>query len=161
MARIVFPDGETPSSPGGEFFYYPVGCEISAMQTVEETRRKRLQILVAKHQGMANLCEKLGYARNETATLTRILNANVRHDRGGKPYNMGSPTAREIEEKLELPEGWMDTPPSQAELDDRPDPVSLAMDLITAMEPEAQYQAVRLLGALAKPHPANGTSDTH
>jgi hypothetical protein len=128
------------------------------MQTAEETRRLRLQMLVQKHNGMANLCEKLGYARNETATLTRILNGNLRHDRGGQPYNMGSPMARHIEEALNLAHGWMDTPPTYAELHGEPDPVTKAVDLLTAMDPEAQYQALRLLDALAQPPKANGTS---
>lgn len=108
MARIVFPIGESSSTPTGEFFYDPTGCPIPTMLTVEEIRRKNLQSLVERHNGMANLCEKLGYARNETAALTRIQNANVRHDRGGKPYNMGSPMAREFELKLNLEPGWMD-----------------------------------------------------
>ena len=109
MEHIVFPDGETLSRPCGEFLFSPAGGPINWMQAVEETRRIRLQMLVKKHGSMANLCQLLGYARTETATLTRILNANVRHDRGGKPYNMGSPMAREIEEKLSLGLGWMDT----------------------------------------------------
>ena len=126
------------------------------MQTVEETRRLRLQMLVDQHHGMANLCEKLGYARNETATLTRILNGNVRHDRGGKPYNMGSPMAREIEEKLALPVGWMDTPPSQAEQYGRSEPLDKLAQLLATMEPEMQYKVVRMVGALAQP--ADGTN---
>lgn len=131
------------------------------MQTVEETRRLRLQMLVNQHKGMANLCEKLGYARNETATLTRILNGNIRHDRGGKPYNMGSPMAREIETTLALEEGWMDTPPSYADLHGQSDPIGKAVQVLEAMEPEARYQALRLLDALAQPAPANGTSGQH
>ncbi len=59
---------------------------------------------------MANLCQLLGYARNDTAKLTRIMNANVRHERGGKTYNMGDALAREIERKLGLERGWMDNP---------------------------------------------------
>ena len=108
MARILFPNGESNARPIGEFSFSPVDSGIARMRTVEEIRRANLQVLVDQHAGMANLCEKLGYARNETATLTRILNANVRHDRGGKPYNMGSPMAREMEDKLQLELGWMD-----------------------------------------------------
>jgi len=87
-------------------------------------------MLVNKHGSMASLCERLGYARNETATLTRILNANIRHDRGGEPYNMGSPMARKIEEKLSLGLGWMDTPPSYAELHGEEDPRAEVMQLM-------------------------------
>jgi hypothetical protein len=127
------------------------------MNTVEETRRNRLRMLVKKHESMANLCQMLGYARNETATLTRILNANIRHDRDGKPYNMGSPMARQIEETLSLGEGWMDTPPTYAELDgdDRQAQMLLAMENIPAdLWPTAQ----RLLAALEKPQAKNGTT---
>lgn len=52
--------------------------------------------------------------------MSRIANANVRHDRNGELYVMGSPMARKIESKLGLDEGWMDTPPTYEELD--PDP---------------------------------------
>jgi hypothetical protein len=161
MDNIIFPLGERLSRPIGEFIFYPLESPIRHMQTVEETRRLRLQMLVNQHNGMANLCEKLGYARNETATLTRILNANVRHDRGGKPYNMGSPMAREIENMLRLEPGWMDTPPSYSEMNGQDDPISKALDLMAAMEPEARYQALRLLDAIAQPPKANGTSGHH
>lgn len=132
------------------------------MKTVEETRRERLKILVDRHggekDGMANLCQELGYARNNTAGLTRILNANVRHERDGEPYEMGSKKAREIEEKLSLPAGWMDTPLTYSELNGQDDPISKAVELMAAMEPEARYQALRLLDALAQPPKANGTN---
>jgi hypothetical protein len=121
------------------------------MNTVEETRRIRLRMLVKKHESMANLCQLLGYARNETATLTRILNANIRHDRAGKPYNMGSPMARQIEETLFLGTGWMDTPPTYAELAGGDDPrakVALAMERM----PDSEiYQLQRFVDAVAQP----------
>lgn len=155
MGAIVFPMGETLSSPYGEFSFSPAGGQILRMEIVEETRRIRLQMLVKKHGSMASLCERLGYARNETATLTRILNANIRHDRGGEPYNMGSPIARKIEEKLSLGLGWMDTPPSYAELHGEEDPRTKVMLLMEAMPPDQWSTAVRLLDALAQP--ATGT----
>lgn len=127
------------------------------MNPVEETRRTRLKMLVKKHEGMANLCQALGYARNETATLTRIMNANVRHERGGKAYEMGSPMARKIEEKLGYELGWMDTPPTFAELDgdDRQAQMLLAMESIPA---DLWPTARRLLDALGKPEAKNGTT---
>lgn len=105
---------------------------------------------------MANLCEKLGFARNETATLTRILNGNVRHERGGTPYNMGSPMARSIEAKLNLEHGWMDTPPSLSEQYGHSEPLDKMAALLAAMEPEMQYKVVRMVAALSQP--ANGTN---
>lgn len=83
---------------------------ISPVETVEQTRRARLRLLVEQHNGLANLCETLGYSRKETSGLSRILNGNLRHDRDGEPYNMGSPMARGIESKLGKTIGWMDTP---------------------------------------------------
>ena len=134
------------------------------MKTVEETRRERLQMLVKQHggekDGMANLCEALGLARNNTAGLTRILNANIRHDRDGESYEMGSKKAREIEQKLKLPSGWMDTPPSLAEQYGSSEPIDKLAQLLAAMEPEMQYKVVRMVGALAQP--AEGTNgETH
>lgn len=157
MGAIVFPKGETMSTPLGEFFNSPLGSQIGAMDTVEETRRLRLQILVTKHGSMADLCEGLGYARTETATLTRILNANVRHDRGGKLYNMGSPMARDIEKKLNLPHGWMDTPPTYDELLGEQDPRTKVMQLMEGMPEDQWATVVRLVDALAQPTLATGT----
>ena len=157
MECIVLPEGETLSSPIGEFYFSPAGDSIFLMNAVEETRRIRLRMLVKKHASMASLCELLGYARNETATLTRILNANVRHDRDGELYNMGSPMARKIEEKLSLDVGWMDTPPSYAELHGEDDPRTKVMLLMEAMPPDQWSTAVRLLDALAQPSQATGT----
>lgn len=160
MGYIVFPTGESLSSTGGEFLFPQRYIEILGMKTVEETRRDRLQMLVERHggdkDGMANLCEALGYARNNTAGLTRILNANVRHDRDGEPYEMGSKKAREIETKLGLPVGWMDTPPSLFEQFGHSEPLDKMAELMAVMEPAMQYQAVRVVGSLVKP--AEGTN---
>jgi hypothetical protein len=155
---VIFPEGETKSTPHGEFIFSPRGSSIKGMETAEETRRNRLRMLVKKFGSMADLCQALGYARNETATLTRILNANVRHERGGKPYNMGSPMAREIEEKLALAKGWMDTPPTYAELLDERDPRAKAMAVFESLPVDQWDTALRLLDALAQPAKKNGTN---
>ena len=68
---------------------------------------------------------------------------------------MGDPTAREIEEKLNLGLGWMDTPPAYAELHGEEDPRTKVMLLLEAMPPDQWPTAVRLLDALAQP--ATGT----
>jgi len=152
------PNGECKSSPFGNLIFTPWVSKIARMESVEETRRIRLQMLVKKHGGMANLCETLGYARTETATMTRILNANIRHDRGGKPYNMGSPMARQIEQKLSLDHGWMDTPPTCAELHGNEDPRTKVMQLMEAMPPDQWATIVRLVDALSQPARATGTN---
>lgn len=134
----------------------PLGIQTNPMETVEETRRARLKILVSQYGGMASLCEKLGYARNETATLTRILNANVRHDRDGKPYNMGSPMARQIETVLNLPVGWMDTSPSYGELHGEDDLRGQVLKAMENMSPSQIYQTIAIMNALQVKTPPDG-----
>jgi hypothetical protein len=160
MIAIVFPAGEGLSRPTGEFLL-PHWCyEISSMKTVEETRRDRLKMLVEQHggekNGMANLCEALGLARNNTAGLTRILNANLRHDRDGEAYELGSKKAREIESKLRLAVGWMDTPTSLAVQFGGTGPIDKLAEILAVMEPEMQCKVVRMVAALNEP--ANGTN---
>lgn len=156
MDAIVFPTGEQMSSPGGEFHFSPGSFPIPPMKTVEETRRERLLALIEKEGSLANLLEKIGLARNENSRLSRIANANVRHERGGKPYVMGSPMAREIEEKLNLPTGWMDTPPSPIETYGMTAPLERMAELFAVMEPEMQYKVVRMVAALNEQ--ADGTN---
>lgn len=119
----------------------------------------RLNMLVRKHGGMANLCEALGYARKETAAMTRIANANLRHDRNGEPYVMGTPIARRIEKALGLENGWMDTPPTYAELHGDNDKITKAMALMESMPDDQRDVALRLLDALTKPPKRNGTEN--
>ena len=132
------------------------------VKTVEETRRARLKMLVDRYggekDGMANLCEALGMARNNTAGLTRILNANVRHERNAEVYDMGSKTAREIEDKLGLPRGWMDTPADLLEQYAGSAPLEKVATLMLSMEPDMQYRVARLVAAMAEP--TDGTDKT-
>lgn len=130
------------------------------MKTIEETRREKLQILVDRHNGMANLCEALGYARNDTAPLTRILHANARRDRGeGKTYNMGSPMARDIESKLGLDVGWMDTPMGYSDMqpDDR---IVHVMKIMESMPDWQRDQAMRIIDTFAEPAKPNRNGTT-
>lgn len=129
---------------------------ITGVQTIAETRRQRLTMLLAKHKSLAELNDRLGLARTD-ATLSQIKNQSAHH-KTGKPRAMGDELARRIEGALNLPEGWMDTPPTYAELHGEPDIISKALTLLEAMEPQARYQALRLLDALAQPPMANGTN---
>ena len=79
----------------------------------------------------------------------------MRTDRPGKFFIMGDDQAREIEQKLSLDTGWMDTPPSYLELNGEEDPRTKVMLLMEAMPPDQWATAVRLLDALAQP--ATGT----
>ena len=145
-------------SPGKFFFTHGDG-PISVMQTVQDTRRQRVGILKKEYVKWSALNKALEWESTNTR-LSQIHSGTLRSDRG-TPYTMGDDTAREIEQKLKLPTGWMDTPPSYAELNGTPDPAARASEILSAMEPEAQYQAIRLLDALCQPTKANGTSGQH
>ena len=158
MVPIVFPLGDCLSMPDGEFNFSDKKSPIAGMQPVEDTRRERLKRLAQQEGGLANLCAKLSLSRKETSGLSRILNANIRHERGGVPYVMGSQMARDMEKKLGLPNGLMDTPLSYAEIHNEEDPRALVMSLMEAMPSAEWATVVRLVDALAQPTPktANG-----
>ena len=162
MAAIVFPAGERNQPPAGEFTFFFIGGQIRPMKPVEETRRQRLLLLIKEHGGQTRLIEKLPKTEINASTVARIANANVRHDRGGAPYVMGSPMARQIEIALGLPSGWMDTPLTYADMHGEDDPRTKAMQLMESMPPDQWATAVRLLDALAQPATqANGTTGHH
>lgn len=130
------------------------GHVIEAMQTISETRLTRLAMLVKQHGGsLAALNEAIGLDRTD-ATLSQIR-TKAPHSRTGKPRVMGDDLARKIEEKLSLGLGWMDTPPSYAELHGEEDPRTKVMLLMEALPPDQWPTAVRLLDALTQP--ATGT----
>lgn len=145
------------SIPYGKYFFLPVGDEIKGMDTVFETRRARLQMLVKEYGSVAELNRKLG--REETyGRLYQIHNRSVRKERGTF-YEMGDPTARQIEETLKLPKGWMDTPPTYAELHGEDDARAKVMLLMESMPPDQWPTAVRLIAALTQPKIANGDNN--
>lgn len=127
------------------------------MQTISETRLTRLAILVKHHGGsLAKLNEAIGLDRTD-ATLSQIR-TKAPHSKTGKPRVMGDDLARKIEEKLSLGLGWMDTPPSYAEMHGEDDPRTKVLLLMESMPPDQWPTAVRLLDALAQPTKANGTN---
>lgn len=128
---------------------------IGAMQTIDETRRQKLAILVGQHgNSLAKLNEALGMDRTD-ATLSQIR-TQAPHSKTGKRRVMGDDLARKIEDRLGLERGWMDTPPSLSEQYGQSDPRTLALQVFESLPPEEWATALRLLGALAKPTP-NGT----
>ena len=141
-----------------QFAEIAMGFLIVDMQTVSETRLTRLSILVKRHGGsLAQLNEAIGLDRTD-ATLSQIR-TKAPHSKTGKPRSMGDDLARKIEEKLSLDHGWMDTPPSYAELNGEEDPRTKVMLLMEALPPDQWPTAVRLLDALAQPKLRNGTHD--
>lgn len=122
----------------------------TGMQPVTETRLVRLQMLVKKHNGsLADLNEAIGLTRTD-ATLSQIR-TRAPHSKTGKPRVMGDDLARKIEEKLKLPVGWMDTPPSYAELHDESDVLGQAIQVMEKMPVDLQQTALRLISTLAIP----------
>lgn len=126
------------------------------MQTISETRLVRLKMLIKRYNDkLADLNEAIGLVRTDS-TLSQINNQSV-HSTTGTPRSMGDVLARRIEKALNLERGWMDTPPTYAELDgdDRQAQMLLAMENIPAnLWPTAR----RLLDALGKPEAKNGTT---
>ena len=116
-------------------------------------------MLIKKYSTIAALNEALGLEKTN-ARLSQIQNASIRSDRG-TPYEMGDPTAREIEEKLGLEKGWMDTPPTYEELDPDPmiaDLIKVARQLVEEKRPDDLAHLVRVGHTFVEPHPkaANG-----
>ncbi|WP_157826901.1 hypothetical protein [Macromonas nakdongensis] len=109
---------------------------------------------------MSDLNEALGWARADPK-LTQIKNNNKRPGRDAT-YQMGDAMAREIEEKLGLERGWMDNPPTYAEIHGEEDPRTKVLLLMEHLPPDQWQTAVRLLDALAQPAAAgNGTTGRH
>ena len=77
------------------------------MRPVSEIRRENLELLIEEEGTIPALNEKLGRRRNDPS-LSFIRAQSVRSSTG-KPYLMGDKMARDIESKLHLGRGWMDT----------------------------------------------------
>jgi len=126
----------------------------SPMQTVDETRRTRLGILVSELGSQSALAAKIG---KTPAQLNQWLRA-APDSKSGKPRAMRSDIAREIESSTGKPHGWMDTPPNYEELHPN-DRIAHAMRVMECMTPYQLDQAVRVLDTLAQPPLKNGTED--
>lgn len=129
----------------GKYVFLSDGYVIPNMQTVFETRRQRLAILVKQHGTVAKLNRAMGW-EDTNARLYQIHNRSVRADRGTL-YEMGDPTARQIEKKLGLDEGWMDTPPAKD-----------AGDQAFSTEPSPNNHAVAEAGTSGWPAPVLAAS---
>lgn len=158
MDDILLPIGHWLSMPFGKFTYGAFLSDHRTVNTIDETRRIRLEMLIKRYgEKLANLNEALGYERTHSQ-LARIRNKNQRTDRPGKFYIMGDEQAREIEQKLSLAVGWMDTPPTYTELHGEDDPRTKVMLLMESMPPDQWATAVRLLDALTQPQKLEGTT---
>lgn len=124
------------------------------MQTVFETRRARLKDLIAKYGTIAALNAALGWEATNPR-LSQIQNRSIRSDRG-TAYEMGDATARDIETKLGLETGWMDTPPGLVDLSDPT--IRQALQILETMPSWQREQALKIMDTLAQPPRSNGTT---
>lgn len=113
-------------------------------------------MLKEKYIRWGDLNELLGWDRTN-ARLSQIFSGTIRSGRG-VPYVMGDETAREIETKLGLEVGWMDTPPAQSEIYGDSDQRTKVMQMMEAMPPDQWPTVVRLVDALSQPPLKTGTS---
>jgi hypothetical protein len=120
------------------------------MNTVGETRLSRLHMLLKKYGSIANLNEALQLSRTD-ATLSQIKNQSTTSR--GNPKIMGETLARRIESCLGLEVGWMDTPPTYAEMHGLDDPRSRVWDIVAQMPDQHLGAAYRLMAALQGPEP--------
>lgn len=75
------------------------------MQTIEETYRERLRLLIKEHKTQAALSRAIDVA---PAQISQWVNASP--DQTGKPRTLSQGSARKIEKNLGLPTGWFDQP---------------------------------------------------
>lgn len=115
----------------GEFRFLASGFPITGVKTTEEIRHARLLQLIAEHRTIQALANALGKSH---AQISQLRNQVV-HSATGKPRVIGDKMAREIEEKLGKPRGWMDT------LDAAPSDEQQGQP--TAERPAAQSEAER------------------
>lgn len=149
--------GYSLSIPLGQYEFLTDGYVIQGVQTVFETRRQRLGMLVKVHGSVADLNRALGWEETN-ARLYQIHNRSTRKDRGTL-YEMGDQTAREIETRLNLAEGWMDTPPTYAELLGDEDPMTKAIMALEQLNREQIPVATRLITAIAQPEKKLGNGE--
>src|SRR5690606_6192145 len=80
------------------------------MKTVEEVRRIRLKMLINEVGGRAADLNRATGKIDRDSTYSQILNQSL-GSKTGKPKQMGSPLARELEIARNKEVGWMDTDP--------------------------------------------------
>ncbi len=81
------------------------------METIEDVRRNNLRYLVKKMGSVRAVADTLG---KSSAQISQWLNASP-DSKTGKPRNISTQSAREIERILDKPRGWFDQPISQTE----------------------------------------------
>lgn len=106
-----------------EFSFLALRYPITAMATVDHTRRANLAWLAARAGGVRALSAQLGKAESQ---VSQWINASP-DSKTGKPRGMSSNSCREIETMLKLDPGWMDEQHLFA--GEEPAPYSVAQDM--------------------------------
>ncbi len=113
------------------------------MDTIDETRLKRLKLLISINGTQANLARAI---KKSPAQISQWVNRSE-DAKTGKPRVMDSDSARDIEVELNLERGWMDQP-----VDDGPSNWPFPMiprETIDALTPEGKgYLQGVIKGAL-------------
>lgn len=81
---------------------------MGSMRTIEEIRRIRLKMLV-KEAGSAAALNRAAERNERDSTISQILNQAA--GTSGKPKELGSSMARDLEKAMGKPRGWMDNDP--------------------------------------------------
>ena len=77
------------------------------LATIEDTRRSNLAIVREQNGGTWTALNRILGRNERDATLSQIWNRSP-NTRTGRPRGMGPGLARDIEQRLGLPRGWMD-----------------------------------------------------
>lgn len=93
----------------GELPLLADGYLIPTMKTVEEIRHERLVWLRHRYRTVQEFADAIGKAQSQ---VSQLLSKAI-HSSTGKERTMGKDLARQIEAKLNLAQGLMDTPMSQ------------------------------------------------
>ena len=117
------------------------------MSSIFEVRRDNLRRLTDQWGGPTSLAKKLGHSNG--SYLAQLAGPHPTRDLSEK-------VAREIERKLQLPDGWMDhlhkAPPGQPDTGLLIDAVAIVRDVLDAEGAKAQRAQVEELVALAYEH---------
>ena len=112
------------------------------MATISDTRRARLEVLIAQHGGSLR-------ALAETAGLNEAYLSQIRtrqpDSKTGRPRQMGDKLARTLEARCSLPAGWMDESTGMS-----PEASSIAT-LFDQLPPAAREQYAAVILAMLRP----------
>ena len=117
------------------------------MDKIHENRKAKLGLLKKQYRYWSAINALLGWEATNPR-FSRIYAGVIRTD-SQKPYLLGEKTARQLEESLKLPYGWMDTAPTYADLNGMPDPKAEVLKVMESIPQHKWELAINLLKTLA------------